>query len=146
MAKSGNFLKPAHTCSLSIQFGGLPRADQHSTAGKLGANGFDHAPWAFLGRRRGDALFPSVYESGERRLFDLSTDLGERHDLSAKMAEKTEELDQRLTKYLESVNAQTPMMNASFDPSQPASELRRGGRRGPRRPRDRRDCDRTPRL
>ena len=72
------------------------------------------------------------YESGERRLFDLSTDPGERHNLSAEMAEKAEELDQRLTEYLESVNAQTPVMNASFDPSRPVSEVRRRGGRGRR--------------
>ena len=41
----------------------------------------------------GDYKLIRFYESGERRLFDLSTDLGERHDLSAKMVEKTEELD-----------------------------------------------------
>ncbi|MCP5119695.1 MAG: DUF4976 domain-containing protein, partial [bacterium] len=82
------------------------------------------------------------YETGKKHLFDLSDDPGERHDLSAENAEKTEELDQRLTAYLKSVNAQMPTVNSNFDPSKPASTAQRGGRqrgedRGGRRGRNR---------
>ena len=40
-------------------------------------------------------------------LFDLSTDLGEEKDLSAKLPEKTDELHRLMTRFLEEVNAET---------------------------------------
>ncbi len=43
-----------------------------------------------------------------RLLFDLSTDVGERNDLSAKMPEKAAELERALLAYLESVGAEPP--------------------------------------
>jgi len=49
-----------------------------------------------------------TYEDGRLRLFDLSTDLGERNDLARANPAKTAELDQKLTEYLTAVNAQLP--------------------------------------
>ncbi len=43
-----------------------------------------------------------------RELFDLGRDVGERHDLSAEMPDKAEELEQLLVGYLKSVNAEEP--------------------------------------
>jgi arylsulfatase A len=58
------------------------------------------------------------YETGERRLFDLSTDIGERNDLAKKMPEKAAELDRRLTEYLSAVGAQMPVINENIPPGQ----------------------------
>lgn len=76
-----------------------------------------------------------IYETGERRLFDLSRDPGERNDLATSRPEKVAELDRRLDEYLRAVNARVPSLNPRFDPSQAADTLpgeRRKGR-GPRR-------------
>jgi arylsulfatase A len=69
-----------------------------------------------------------VYETGQLRLFDVSKDPGERHDLAAQMPDKVTELNQRLTDYLTAVNAQMPRPNPGYDPSKP-TEPRRGGKR-----------------
>ena len=49
--------------------------------------------------------------TGETRLFDLSTDIGESQDLSRQMPQKVQELHARLTQYLESVGAETIEQN-----------------------------------
>jgi arylsulfatase A len=68
------------------------------------------------------------YETGQLRLFDLSKDPAERHDLAAQMPDMAGELNQRLTDYLAAVNAQMPKPNPRYDPSKP-TEMRRGGKR-----------------
>jgi arylsulfatase A len=78
----------------------------------------------------GDFKLIRIYETGERRLFDLAKDPGERGDLARQMPEKVAELDRRLSEYLKSVDAQMPTPNSKSDPSKPASALpgdRRGG-------------------
>jgi len=84
-----------------------------------------------------------VYETEERKLFDLSKDPGEGNNLAEKLPKKVKELDQRLTDYLTGVNAQMPTLNPNHDPSVTASSLpgetRRGGNRGNRRDRGNRD-------
>ena len=52
--------------------------------------------------------YASPRQSRARELFDLSSDLGERNDLSAKMPEKAAELERLLFEYLRSVGAETP--------------------------------------
>jgi len=52
-----------------------------------------------------------VYETGERKLYDLSKDLSEQNDLSSQMPAKVAELDNRLTDYLKAVNAQMTTVN-----------------------------------
>lgn len=56
----------------------------------------------------GDFKLIRFYETGERRLFYLADDPGERNDLAAKMPEKVRALDARLSDYLSAVNAQVP--------------------------------------
>ena len=71
-----------------------------------------------------------VYETGALRLYDIAKDPAERMDLAAKMPDKTTELNQRLTEYLTSVDAQMPQPNPAYDPSKPTQERRGGGRKG----------------
>ncbi|MCK5174126.1 MAG: hypothetical protein KAR47_12100 [Planctomycetes bacterium] len=61
-----------------------------------------------------------------------ASDIYEQNDLAAKMPEKVEELDARLTEYLKSVNAQMPKLNPDYDPDKPqtSDDQQRGGRGG----------------
>ena len=76
----------------------------------------------------GDYKLMKWYEDGRVRLFDLSKDLGERTDLSARLPEKAAELERRLERDLREVGANLPKPNPAYDP---ASEppIRRGGQR-----------------
>ena len=69
------------------------------------------------------------YEEDRMALFDLSKDISERNDLSAKMPVETAKLRQRLDNYLVSVGAQMPTINPQFDPNQPSAPAKpkRGG-------------------
>lgn len=69
------------------------------------------------------------YETGERRLFDLSKDLAERNNLTAAQPELAKKLEQQLAAYLAEVNAAMPKPNPSYDPTKPA-ETKRGGKGG----------------
>lgn len=64
-----------------------------------------------------------LYETGERRLFDLARDPGEARDLAAQMPAKVTELDQRLSDYLQAVGAQMPTLNPNAEPGKAASSL-----------------------
>ncbi|MCB1121090.1 MAG: sulfatase [Verrucomicrobiae bacterium] len=81
----------------------------------------------------GDYKLIRVFETDERKLFDLAKDLGEENNLAASRPDKVEELDQRLSDYLRKVNANMPTLNPNYDPSVTASSLpgetRRGGNR-----------------
>ena len=79
----------------------------------------------------GDFKLIRAYESGDRFLYKLSDDLGERNNLASQMPGKAAELDQRLTAYLKKVKAQVP----NVDMSQPV--LAGKSRRGDRPPRGR---------
>lgn len=81
----------------------------------------------------GDFKLIRVYETDERKLFDLSKDITEGNDLAKQMPAKVSELDQRLTDYLKAVNAQMPTVNPNADPSKTADTLpveEKGGRKG----------------
>lgn len=65
------------------------------------------------------------YEDDRNLLFDLSSDIGERKDLSAAMPAETKKLRQRLEQYLSDVHAQLPTTNPNFDPHR-APEMKRG--------------------
>ena len=69
-----------------------------------------------------------IYETGERRLFDLSKDITERTDLAKSQPQKVAELDQRLTDYLAAVNAQMPNVNANVPVGQRPPEKK--GKKG----------------
>ena len=71
------------------------------------------------------------YEDGRVRLFDLSKDIGENNDLSKQMPERAEDMEKRLERYLKAVNAQMPVVNPDYDPSNPAVDGRANrGQRG----------------
>lgn len=90
------------------------------------------------------------FESGKSSLFNLKNDIGERNDLAQTNPSKTQELEQRLNSYLQTVNAQMPVKNPQYDPSKPTASNKdraRGGNRGKdkrergNRARDNRDRD-----
>lgn len=81
----------------------------------------------------GDLKLIRVYETGALKLFDIAKDPGERRDVAKEMPEKVKELDQRLTDYLATVNAQMPKPNPNYDPNKPPPTERRGGERKPKR-------------
>jgi arylsulfatase A len=57
--------------------------------------------------RWGDFKLVKTWKSGKLELFDLSKDLSEANNLSARLPQKTAELDQALTAFLSQVNATT---------------------------------------
>jgi arylsulfatase A-like enzyme len=73
----------------------------------------------------GDYKLMRIYETGEQRLFDLSRDLGEHHDLAKQMPEKVAELDQRLARYLAAIDAQVPTINENIPPGQRPNDGKR---------------------
>jgi arylsulfatase A-like enzyme len=62
------------------------------------------------------------WETGQTQLFHLDQDLGESKDLAATQPARVASMEQRLTNYLASVNAQLPVPNPNYHPgSKPAS-------------------------
>ena len=92
----------------------------------------------------GDFKLIRAYESGDRFLYNLRADLGERINLASQMPDKATELDRRLTAYLKQVNAQVPKVDMSHPALTGAARrgdrpsARRGGRGGGDRPSARR--------
>lgn len=76
----------------------------------------------------GDLKLIRYYETGVRRLFDVARDVGERQDLAGARPEKAEDMDRRLTEYLQAVGAQLPEVRAGIPPGA-GEPARRGGRR-----------------
>ena len=64
--------------------------------------------------RWGNLKLVKTWKTGKLELFDLSKDLSEANDLSAKMPEKTKELDQTLTAFLAQVKATPSLKNMSL--------------------------------
>jgi len=81
--------------------------------------------------RLGDYKLIKYYEGNKTALFDLSVDIGEKHNLAMKMPEKAADLETRLDAYLASVNADIPIINPDYDPSKPTGFT--GNRRDPNR-------------
>lgn len=82
----------------------------------------------------GDFKLIRFYENGERRLFDLSQDLGEKRNLAAAMPAKAAALDARLSAYLQSVGAKLPRENPDYDAARPSPRRDLGaGRRNRQR-------------
>ena len=74
------------------------------------------------------------YETGVARLFDLTKDRGEVHDLAKDKEREVAELERRLSDYLVAVKAEMPVIDATFDASAAKSfEERRGGKGGNRK-------------
>jgi arylsulfatase A len=84
----------------------------------------------------GDHKLVRLFETDQRRLYDLRADPGENHDLAGQMPARVAEMDRRLSEYLVWARAGMPSLNPDPDPAQAASNLpgerrgKRGGRKG----------------
>ena len=72
--------------------------------------------------RRGQWKLIEFFESQTVELYDLESDLSERHDLAARHPEKANELKAALAEWRRSVHAQMPVPNPRHDP-QKADQL-----------------------
>lgn len=77
----------------------------------------------------GDEKLVRVYETGERRLYNVARDPYERRDLATELPETVRRLDARLTEYLTAVQAQMPQILTNVPASQNTPEPRGGRRR-----------------
>ncbi|MEM8670329.1 MAG: sulfatase [Planctomycetota bacterium] len=80
----------------------------------------------------GDLKLMKFYEDDRLALFDLSDDIQERNDLSAKRPAVTKRLHDRLQRYLSDVNAGLLKPNPRFDPANAPPLIQRGPPRGER--------------
>lgn len=69
--------------------------------------------------RKGDFNLIEFFDDMRVELYNLRKDVGEQHDLAARMPDKVEELRRRLHDWREDVGAQMPTRNPSYDPSKP---------------------------
>jgi arylsulfatase A-like enzyme len=69
--------------------------------------------------RAGDWRLVEFYRDGHAELYNLAKDIGETHDLSAAMPEKTRELRKMLHAWREKVDAQPPRNNSAYVAPQP---------------------------
>lgn len=76
----------------------------------------------FLGNHK----LMKFYEDGRLALFDIEADISEQNDLAKQMPTKVSELDALLVKYLRDIDAQMPVPNPQYDPSQEPA-VRKGG-------------------
>jgi arylsulfatase A len=65
----------------------------------------------------GDFKLVRIYEGNRNLLFNLAKDLGEHNDLAASRSEKVRELSDRLTSYLESIDAGMPIQRSGDAPA-----------------------------
>lgn len=82
--------------------------------------------------RLGNLKLIYFFEDDRVALFDLSTDIGERNDLSGRMPREAAMLKTRLNQYFTSVNAQLPTKNSEYDPSRATAPRKgnKGGKKG----------------
>lgn len=81
---------------------------------------------------QGNLKLIKFYETGRLALFDISKDLGEQYDLSSRMPDQTQQLDQRLTAYLKTVEAQMPIRNPQYNPNREPTSRKKGRNKGKR--------------
>jgi arylsulfatase A-like enzyme len=72
-----------------------------------------------------------VFETEQKHLFDLNTDIAEQHDLAMTKPDVLAAMDKRLTEYLMLVKAGLPTPNPTYDPNGERSGDRKGGKGGP---------------
>ena len=65
------------------------------------------------------------HENDSLRLYDLSNDIGEQNDLSARMPEKAAALRDKLHRWRESIDAQMPTRNPDYDPDRETQVAKR---------------------
>ncbi len=78
--------------------------------------------------RLGDYKLLEFYETGERVLFNLKTDLAERNDIAKTNPEIAADLGKRLKTYLSAVNAAMPKPNPDYKPGE--EPVRKKGGKG----------------
>lgn len=81
--------------------------------------------------RFGDYKLLEFYETGERMLFNLKTDIAERHDLAKSHPEIATDLSNRLKHYLTAADAAMPQANPDYQPGQ--EPVRKKGNKGGKR-------------
>jgi arylsulfatase A len=69
--------------------------------------------------RKGDFKLIEFLDDMRVELYNLADDIGEQHNLAAKMPDKVNELRGRLHTWRKEVGAQMPTRNAIYDPSKP---------------------------
>jgi arylsulfatase A-like enzyme len=69
--------------------------------------------------RKGDFKLIEFFDDMRVELYNLKDDIGEKHNLTAQMPQKAEELRKRLHQWREEVGAQMPTRNPNYDPSKP---------------------------
>lgn len=84
--------------------------------------------------RVGDWKLIRFYEDGRLVLINLADDIGERNNLAERFPAETKQLDERLTRYLTSVNAQFPTPNTEFDRTKPEPTRKGKGGGQPMKP------------
>lgn len=67
-----------------------------------------------------------VYETGALRLYNLANDRAEHHDLAPLNPNRAAELNKKLARYLDSVQAQMPTLNPAFNPAIEPPKLQKG--------------------
>ena len=113
---------------------------------------FPHAPgvpdWLppSVSVHQGDWKLIRIFHGGETgkhrwKLFNLTDDLGEQHDVSAKYPQRVQEMDARIEKFLGDTHAVVPVANPKFDPTKYHPELEgqatlKGSHKAPAKPRD----------
>lgn len=68
---------------------------------------------------KGDFKLIEFLDDMRVELYNLRDDIGEKHDLAAKMPDKVEALRKRLHEWRTEVGAQMPTRNANYDPTKP---------------------------
>lgn len=66
--------------------------------------------------RQGAWKLVEFFDTEEVELYDLSTDIGEQHNVAAKYPDQRKALHQRLAEWREQLAAQMPITNPNFDP------------------------------
>ena len=98
---------------------------------------FPHSPgvpdWLppAVSMHKGDWKLIRIFHGGEDgahrwKLFNLSNDLGEEHDLAAKFPERVQAMDAKIEQFLIDMKAVRPLPNPKFDPSK--YDLQREGK------------------
>jgi hypothetical protein len=69
--------------------------------------------------RSGNYRLVEFFDDMHTELYDLAADIGEQHDLTATLPDKSNELRAKLHAWRTQVNAQMPTPNPNYDPTKP---------------------------
>jgi arylsulfatase A-like enzyme len=104
--------------------GQLPReAIYHHFPGYLeGGKSWRTQPAGFI--RAGDWKLTEYFEDGRLELYNLKEDLGEQHNLAAKLPERARDMQARLAAWRQEIGAAMPRLRTAADP--PGQDIKRG--------------------